>query len=451
MKAQLARVALLAACLTAPLAGPAAGQDWPHWRGPHFDGSAEASGLPTDFDGEKRVVWAAELPGPGAATPIIVGERVFCTAIEPEQGLLLAMCFDRLRGEALWREVAGSSYQPGGGRGSKTLLHDRSNYASPSAVADEERVVFTFGNGDMVAFEHGGELLWRRNLQKDYGDFSLQWTFSASPTLYEGKLFLPVLQRDQPASGLGRSGAKSFLLAIDPASGETLYRHIRPSPAQVESLESYATMIPYVGPQGRKELLVVGGDVLTGHDPATGEELWRWGGWNAGHRQRSWRIVPSPVVGQGVALVSAPKGAPVYAVSLDRSGGLDESAVRWKSSGRRTPVTSDVPTPLYYDGHFFVLSDLRESLSRLDPGSGRIEWTTKMPGQAGWRASPTGADGKVWCINHAGLVVVIDAESGGILAEVGMAQDSGRIRASIAVAHGRLFVRTERTLYCIGS
>ncbi|MAB79452.1 MAG: hypothetical protein CMJ89_08870 [Planctomycetes bacterium] len=450
MKAKLARVAFLAASVTASLSAPATGQDWPHWRGPHFDGSAEASGLPTDFDAEERVVWAVELAGPGAATPIIVGEHVFCTAIEPEKGLLLAMCFDRRRGKALWKEAAGSNYQPGGGRGSQTLLHDRSNYASPSAVADEERVVFTFGNGDMVAFDHGGELLWRRNLQADYGDFSLQWTFSASPTLYEGKLFLPVLQRDQPANGLGRSGAESFLLAIDPASGETLYRHIRPSPAQVESLESYATMIPYVGPQGRKELLVVGGDVLTGHDPATGKELWRWGGWNAGHRQRSWRMVPSPVIGKGVALVSAPKGAPVYAVSLDRSGGLGESAVRWKSSGRRTPVTSDVPTPLYYEGHFFVLSDLRGSLSRLDPGSGSIEWSTKMPGQADWRASPTGADGKIWCINHTGLVVVVDAESGGILAEVEMAKDSGRIRASIAVAHGRLFLRTDRSLYCIG-
>ena len=89
---------------------------------------------------------------------------------------------------------------------------------------------------------------------------------------------------------------ESFVLAVDVKTGEDVFRHVRPSPAQVESLESYTTLIPYVGAGGREELLLVGGDVLTGHDPKSGDELWRWGTWNAGHRERFWRLVPTVVL-----------------------------------------------------------------------------------------------------------------------------------------------------------
>jgi len=440
----------LAALFAHVLSSPAgAVQDWPHWRGPSYDGSSEVVGLPTDFDLDNGVEWAVELPGPGAGTPIIVGNRVYCTAVDPEAGLLMALCVERTTGRVLWKDSAGSGYRPEG-KGTPTELHGRSDYASPSAVADAQRVIFTFGNGDMRAYSVEGERLWSRNLQEDYGVFALQWTFSTSPTLWEGRLFLPILQRNQPANGLGKEGQESFLLAMDPGSGETLYRHVRPSPAVVESREAYGSLIPYTGPEGRKELVCVGGDVLSGHDPATGEELWRWGTWNPGHREPWWRVVPSPVLGGGVALACAPKGEPIFAVSLGGRGELGEAAVRWKSGERRTPLTSDVPTPLYYKGSFFVLSDLRESLSRVDPESGEVVWTVKLPGDERWRASPTGADGRIWCINHGGLVGVWDAETGQRVHEADMAVDGERIRASIAVAHGRLFLRTDRALLCIG-
>ncbi len=426
-----------------------AAQDWPHWRGPNHDGSSAVTGLSLDFDHDKGVSWVADLAGPGAGTAIIVGEHVYCSATEPEGGLLLALCFDRKSGDVLWERAAGSGYKPGG-KGSLTQMHGRSNYASPSAVADSERVIFTFGNGDMVAYDTDGELLWERNLQQDFGDFALQWTFSASPTLWEGQLFMPVLQRDQPVSGLGKLGAESYLLALDPKSGKTNYRHVRPTPARVESREAYGSLIPFIGANGRKQLVCVGGDLVSGHDPANGEELWRWGTWNEGNRQRSWRVVPSPVIGNGVALACAPKGQPIFAVNLGGKGKLQDAAVRWQSSERRSPLTSDVPTPLFYQGSFFVLSDIRQALSRVDPATGEIQWTLKMPGDALWRASPTGADGKIWCINHAGLLAAVDADSGRLLAEIPMAEDAEQIRASIAVAHGALFVRTEQQLFCIG-
>jgi outer membrane protein assembly factor BamB len=223
----------------------------------------------------------------------------------------------------------------------------------------------------------------------------------------------------------------------------------RPSDARMESRESYATVIPHAG-----ELLVVGGDVITAHEPASGRELWRWGTWNEGHREPWWRIVPSPVVGAGRVLVCAPKRAPVYALALDpaaaRSGALGDDAVAWQSSGRANPVSSDVPTPLFYRERFFVLSE-RGELSRVVPADGTVEWTVELPDRTPWEASPTGADGKIWCLSHGGVLAGVDADTGAIAVTAPLAEEDGPpVRASVAAAHGALFVRTNARLYCFG-
>jgi outer membrane protein assembly factor BamB len=428
---------------------PALAQDWPNWRGPNHDGSSPVSGLPSTFDTKTGLRWVAQLPGPGASTPIVVGERVFLTSLAGDE--LMALCLDRETGEQRWAFAAGSGYTASDS-GSTTKLHSRSNYASPSAVCDSRRVVFSFGNGDVVACDLEGEVLWRRNLQEDHGEFALQWTFSSSPTLWEGVLHLQILQRNEPVRGRGAKGGSSFLLGMDAATGETVYRAVRPSDAIMESRESYATPIPYVGAQGRKELLVMGGDVITGHDPRDGSELWRWGTWNPGHREPRWRVVPSPVVGGGVVLACGPKGAPVCAVKLGGEGELGEQGLAWQSPGRRSPATSDVPTPLFYQDAFFVLSDLRGTLCRVRASDGEILWTVELPRDVGrWRASPTGADGRVWILSHGGEVMLFDPGDGELLHRTNLAEeDADGIRSSIAVAHGAAFVRTNERLYCIG-
>ena len=431
------------------LALPSAAQDWPHWRGLHFDGSAEAHGLPETFDKQENVRWATTLPGVGASTPIIVGDHIFLTAIVGSD--LVGLSLDRADGGVRWSKALGSGYRAGGA-GTTTVLHPRSNYASPSAVSDGARVVFFFGNGDLVCTDLDGEELWRRNLQEDYGDFCFQWTFSSSPTLWDGVVHMQILQRDSKVRDVGNDEAGSFLVGFELVDGVLVYRAARPSMAVVESLESYATPIPHIGRGGRPELIIMGGDVITGHDPGDGAELWRWGTWNPDHREQWWRVVPSPVVGGGVALACGPKGAPVCAVKLGGDGVLGEPGLAWASEGRRSPLTTDVPTPLFYRGDFFVLSDLRSTLSRVYAGTGEVVWTVELPGDVGrWRASPTGADGRIWLISHGGLVMVFDAESGELSHRVMMGEeDDDFIRASIAVAHGALFVRTNTTLFCIG-
>ena len=459
---------LLGGAIALSLANAVQAQDWPHWRGPNFNGAVAAKGLPTEFGPDQNVRWKTAMPGSGASTPIVVGDRIFLTSIDKRREQLVAMCVRRSDGEILWSKHAGSGYKPtpqgtNTARGART----RATYASPSAVHDGEHVVFFFGNGDLVSYDLDGEQQWRRNIQEDYGNFAFNWTFSASPTLVDGVIYLPVLQRDEPIQrGRRRRGGPkpadepkqavqsidSFVLAINPVDGKTIYKHVRPSPAKVESLESYTSMIPYVGENGRQEMLLVGGDVITGHDPVSGKELWRWGTWNQGHRERFWRLVPTVVVGDGVALVCAPKRAPVYAIKLGGSGELTKDSLAWQSEGRPNPVSSDVPTPAFVDGHFYVLSDVQSALSKVRAKDGDVIWTTKMSKDHLWRSSPTVADGHVWCMNHNGVVAVVSMADGKIVHQVAMAgEDDDLIRASVVVAHGEVLIRTNDTLFCIAA
>ncbi len=210
----------------------------------------------------------------------------------------------------------------------------------------------------------------------------------------------------------------------------------------MESRESYASPIPLASGKETR-LLIAGGDVLTLHTPESGKELWRSGTWNDGHREAWWRLVPSPVTGDGVALVCAPKRAPVYAMKLS------DGTPAWQSEVRG-PLTSDVPTPAFSQGRFYILSDLKKALSCVEATTGKLLWSTPTPGHAMCWASPTVADGKVFVLNLSGTVFVFDAGSGKILAENPMDTEGAEVRSSVAVAQGSLFLRTREKLYCIG-
>ncbi|MDX1934433.1 MAG: PQQ-binding-like beta-propeller repeat protein [Capsulimonadales bacterium] len=437
---------LVAALLIGIPAARSGAQDWPNWRGAQYNGSSAAKNLPVKFSPTENVKWAADLPGPSAATPVISGGNVFVSSVDLKNRTLVALCLDRATGKVKWQHSIGSGYLPGG-EGNAIQLDEKSNYASPSPVTDGRRVVFFFGNGDLAVFDPLGKKLWQRNLQKEFGDFAFQWTFASSPVLYGGKLYVQILQRNRPAGSRGKADAPSYLLALSPETGQELWRSERPTPAIMESREAYSTPIPHEY-NGRKELVIAGGDFVTGHDPNTGRELWRWGTWNEGHREAWWRLVPSPVVGEGVVLVCAPKRAPVYAAKLGGSGVLGADALAWKSEDRSS-VTSDVPTPLYYQGKFFILSDLRRTLSCVDPKTGAVVWSVPTPGREPCWASPTGADGKLYLMTLGGTVIVVDAATGKTLAENPMDEPGSEIRSTVAVAHGALFIRTSNKLYCI--
>lgn len=433
MKQTIALIALFSLAFTS------AADDWPNWRGPNFNGATTAKGLPVKFSKTKNIAWSSPMAGPSAATPIILGDRVFVSSSDPKAEELLAICLSRKTGKVLWREVSGTGFQ----------LDNRSNYASPSPVTDGKVVTFFYGSGDLTTFSLDGKKLWSKRIQGDRNGFAFQWTFSSSPLLHKGVLYLQVLQRDTGVRGHGKpSGNESYLLAMDPATGKVLWKHVRPANAKAESLEAFSTPVPFMH-NGREELVIVGGDCLTGHDPTNGKELWRWGTWNP-NRIGHWRLVPSPAVGGGIILACAPKGGPVCAV---KAGAKGQGQLAWKSAGRTDDITSDVCTPLFYRGNFFVMyGEGRDKvLSCVNPANGKARWQTNLESRALIRTSPTGADGKIYLQSHAGEAFVVDAKTGQLLHRTMMGEKGDNLtRASIAVAGNQLFIRTNGRLFCVG-
>ena len=259
---------LLIGALSLPLSAIAA-ENWAQWRGPALNGSTTETSLPARIGPAENLAWTIDLPGTGSGTPIVWENRVFVSVIDRGTKKLTALCYDRLTGKVLWQHAMGEAIRATG----------QSDLASPSALTDGQRVFFYFGTGDLAAFDMDGKPIWSRNIARNFGAFNVLWIYGSSPLLYRDKLYVQVLHR----------GAESYLLAIDPATGKDIFRQLRPDEARAESKESYSTPIPYEG-KDRREILIIGGDCVTGHDPDTGKELWRVGGWNPQFITH-WRLV----------------------------------------------------------------------------------------------------------------------------------------------------------------
>jgi outer membrane protein assembly factor BamB len=414
-------------------------ENWPQWRGPALNGSTTEKNLPTTWSTTENVAWATPMPGWSGATPVIWGDSIFVHSPDDDKNLNL-LCINRRDGKIRWQKKLSEG----------NLEKGRNNMTSPSPVTDGKLVWSMFGTGVLTALDFDGNIKWQRDLAKEFGTLSVNWFYGSSPLFYKGRLYVQILQRDPadsyPHSTDGKDPKReSFILCLDAANGKTIWRHVRPTDAAAESQESYATPMPIEGKNGT-QLVIVGGDYLTGHDIADGHELWRCGGLNPLPKSGAgmWmRIVPSPVVWGSMAVACGPKKQPLIAVRTDGKGTVTPA---WQESD----ATPDSPTPALADGKLFVLDGNRKTLTCYKPDSGEQIWTGSVAaGSAPFYASPTVADGKVYCVNENGSIIVASAgPEFKVLSTITM--DEKPVRASIVASNGQLFIRTAKNLYCIG-
>lgn len=418
------------------LGGPCLGTDWPQWRGPFFNGSTDESDLPASWSESENLQWVKPLPGPSGATAVIASGRIFVSSTVKGSPDFVALCLDARTGKELWQRHVGSD--------SRRL--PRNNMASPSPATDGQRVFFLYGNGELVGFDVQGERLWSRNIEKEYGNLALQFGYSNSPFVYDGRLFVVVIRRNRPYRKPEADGPlDSFVMALDPATGRTLWKQPRTTNAFDEGMETYTTPIPFIR-NGKAELLNTGADFVTAHDPATGKELWRFEYWH--EKVRDSRVIPSLVSGAGFVFGARHKSEGVFALQPPGTGADASGRILWEF----TAAAPDCSTPCFYRDRLYVLDGMRHGkvVTCLDPRTGRQFWQGKIGGRGPWRASLTAADGKLYCINETGEVVVLRAgdDRFEILFETKI--DEPRIQSSISVADGRLYIRTAENLYCIG-
>jgi outer membrane protein assembly factor BamB len=423
------RIASLTAVLALILI-PARAQEtanWPQWRGPFFNGSSPARNLP-DKIAAGDALWSTPIPGHSNGTPIVLGDRIFTTAAQSD-GKLLALCLNKSDGKIRWQKEAATAVSH----------NNRNDFATPSPVTDGKKVIFLYGSGHLVAYDLDGNELWRRELQKELGRWNILWIYGSSPLLFRDKLYVQVLHRNVESKGLdaardGDSLTDSYLLAINPETGKDIWKVIRPSDAVAESRESYGTPIPWEKP-GRTEILLTGGDCITGHDPETGKEYWRAGGWNP-QKITHWRLVPSAVTYMGLAIVCPPKGGQILAWKEGGTGDVTSTGLAWKGNN----LTSDVCVPLMYQRKMYVLDGDKKQLICVDPMTGERKWAGTLDSKSVLRTSPTGADGKIYCMNEAGDLFVCSADKFEVLSKASLGD--GNSRGSIAAVDGMIIVRT---------
>jgi outer membrane protein assembly factor BamB len=437
MKMRLAYIfqTMMALTAAAILVVSANAEDWPQWRGPFFNGFTSEEGLPDTWNKAQNLLWVVKMPGPGAATPIIWEDRVFMTAIETESKKMWAICLARSDGRELWKHEIGVGFFTSTGN----------NGVSPSPIADGERVYFLFGTGDLLAFDMDGQIIWKRNIEEDHGKIQIMYRYGASPLLYQGKLYIAVMHRHTRVKAQpGQPKPMSYLLCIDPRTGEDLWKYERKTDAKSESMEAYTTPYPFEGANGSL-IIVAGANYVTAHDPDNGREVWRSFNINPAKRG-NYRLVSSVVSAGGMVIFYEPRGEAIFAVKGDSSGQMTENDIVW-TTRENAP---DVCTPLVMDGKLFVLDGNRRVMSCLDPGTGEVLWRGKLGANKAFQASPTGADGKIYCISMGGEVVVLSAgDTFEVLSRIDMGE--GECRSTISVAHRRIFIRTSENLYCIGT
>ncbi len=381
----------------------------------------------TNFTTE-NVSWKLALPAYSGSTPIIWGNTIFLSvATAANTGALELWAIDRAKQTVSWkRPLADSNH-----------MERKQNMSSPSPVTDGRTVWVMTGVGTLKAFDFAGKEVWSRNIQTDYGRFGLNWGYASSPLLKNGTLYVQVLhgmKTDDP----------SYVLKIDAATGKTLWRVERPTPALAESPDSYTTPL-WVDTPSRPELIITGGDVISGHNPETGAEYWRADVLNP-QRNRNYRIVASPTL-VGDLIIAPTRNNPMVAIRPGGSGDVAATHVAWTFA-----QGPDVPTPVSDGKLLYIVRDGGVAFA-LDAKTGETVYGPERLPSGTYSASPILADGKIYVTTEEeGITTVYRAgPKFEILSSNRLADDcSPYCLSTVAISDGQLFIRTASYLWAIG-
>jgi outer membrane protein assembly factor BamB len=409
----------LSAVLLANLGGPAAA-DWLQFRGPAGLAISSDKGVPVTWSADSNIAWKTALPGPGASSPIIIGERVFITCYsgygiskdDPGEQKNLKrhlLCIERKSGKILWQRDVDPVLPESAFQGPFITLH---GYASSTPVSDGKHVYAFFGSAGVFAFDFDGKQLWHASVGKS----THSWGSGTSCILYKDLVIV------------NASIESTSLVALEKNSGKQAWtaKGIR---------ASWNTPVLVKVPSGGTELAVATEPNMLGIDPDNGKELW--------HAETyDWYVCPSLVAHDGI--LYGLQHSICVAVKAGGRGDVTQSHVAWKKNFGHV-----VSSPLYHDGRLYWVAGGAANCVKASDGS--IVYRERLKGSDGeFYASPIWADGKLYYVSRESGVYVVKAGPKFKLLAHNTLDEKAIFNGSPAVSNSQLFLRSDRYLYCIG-
>ena len=394
--------------------------DWSGFRGPDQSGAGSTGKAPLTWGPDKNIAWKTELPGPGASSPILVGKRIYLTCFsgyavpggprgDMSQLKRHVVCLQRDSGKILWTKDVPSVLPD------STRIRENHGYATSTPLVEGDRLYVFFGKSGVFAFDLDGKKLW----SADVGSKTSGWGSAASPVIYKDLLIV------------NASVESESLIALDKKTGKIKWR-------ASGIKESWNTPILAVGANGKTELVVAIHGKVLGFDPSTGKPLW------ACDTDIRWYMVPSLVSDSGVVYCIGGRGAGgALAVKLGGRGDVTRSHRLWALK-----TGSNVPSPIFHKGYLYWA---RESGSACcaDAKTGRLVYQEKL-GRRQVYASPVLVNGNLYYFARNGEGYIVPAKPKFNLLATNDLGRVGAVNSSPAVGDARIYLRSDKFLFCIG-
>lgn len=392
-------------------------EDWIQFRGPDGNGISKDKGLPTTWSDTENIIWKTKLPGPGASSPIILGDKIYLTAYSGygmgvenpgtlEDLMLHVLCIDAKTGKIIWC----SKEKAAKGESKKVRDH---GYAGPTPATDGKALYVFFGKTGVMKFDFNGKKIW----QTSVGNNIHSWGCGTSPVLYKDLVIV------------NASVESKSLVALSKKDGKEVWR-------QKGMVMSWNTPNLVKLPNGKTGLVVSVKNRIKAFDPQTGKPLWDCQG------VRDY-VCPSIVSKDGVIYCIGGRKSQAFAVKAGGKGDVTKSHTVWEAK-----VGANVSSPVAYGEYLFWASDRNRKAYCLRLKDGKQMYEVKFPGQP--YASTIIADGKQYVVTRRGGTVVLGTNPKYEQLAINKISDRGQFNASPAVANGKLYLRSDTSLYCIG-
>jgi outer membrane protein assembly factor BamB len=378
-------------------------ENFPGFRGFGGNGISYHRNIPTSWDGPsgKNILWKSAIPLPGYNSPVIWGDKVFVAGADANTRQVY--CFDIHSGKLLWAATADNI---NGSPAQSPKVQGDTGHSAPTVTTDGKRVYAIFANGDVIAVDIKGNRVWAKNLgvpQNHYG-------YSSSLITYRGLL---IVQYDQNKGGR--------LMALSSQTGDLAWSTNR------QTKVSWASPV-LVNTGKRMELILAADPSVASYDPETGKELWKID-------CISGEVGPSVAYADGV-VYALNEYASLSAIKIG-----DQPQLLWED----TEFLSDVPSPVATDKYLFVVTSYG-TVACYDAKTGSRYWTKDFDN--GFYSSPMLAEGKLYLLDKQGVLHIVRADK--TFASIAENPIGEQMVSTPAFANGKILLRGNKMLYCIG-